>query len=241
MGDAAGIEGALRIERVPVARARAAAAVIRSSHSRYPAWTALFPRPSARRRALGAFFHATFLDAARLGSAWWALDDDGPAAVCVWRPPGEGRWSRARTARAVPRMLVVALAAPRAMPRFAALGERALGVLPDDAWSLEVLGVRRGRQGGGAGSALVRHGLGLVDAEAAPAFLATSDPANATWYARFGFTVVDPAAELVPGGPTHVLMRRAPRGAEPDRADATTGRPAPDADPERRGPSVGGR
>jgi hypothetical protein len=39
-------------------------------------------------------------------------------------------------------------------------------------------------------------------------YLETSDPDNIPFYQRLGFHVEDDALALVPGGPTHVSMRR---------------------------------
>ena len=50
--------------------------------------------------------------------------------------------------------------------------------------------------------------LDRADREGLACFLETSDPANVGFYHRFGFDVVDDALALVPGGPTHVAMRR---------------------------------
>jgi hypothetical protein len=42
-------------------------------------------------------------------------------------------------------------------------------------------------------------------------YLETADPVNVPYYRRFGFEIVDPALEVIPGGPTLTMMRRPPR------------------------------
>jgi predicted GNAT family N-acyltransferase len=54
----------------------------------------------------------------------------------------------------------------------------------------------------------MRDELEAADRDGLPVYLETADRANVAYYERFGFTVVDEALELLPGGPTHVAMRR---------------------------------
>jgi hypothetical protein len=61
----------------------------------------------------------------------------------------------------------------------------------------------------------MRQELDAADSAGIPVYLETADRANVAYYERFGFTVIDEAIELVPGGPTHVAMRHAPQAADP--------------------------
>ena len=198
------------VEQLSPAEATAAAAVLVGSHASYPAFRAVFPRQRQRHRALHHFFSASLRDASELGSAWVVREGDRLSAVAVWRPPGEALWDTRRKLRASARLAMVALVAPASARRFFAYGANAERATPRErGWVLEVLGVRPDSQRGGAGSALTRLGIDRADADGLPAFLHTSDPANVAYYQRFGFEVVAEPV-LVPDGPPHIAMRRAP-------------------------------
>ncbi|WP_238362834.1 GNAT family N-acetyltransferase [Actinopolymorpha pittospori] len=66
---------------------------------------------------------------------------------------------------------------------------------------LACLGVRPDRQGGGLGSALLRHCLTEADAEGLPAYLEASSPRSRDLYLRHGFqdlgTPVQPSGDLL--------------------------------------------
>ena len=94
-------------------------------------------------------------------------------------------------------------------------GAGGLGANADDAfpaerdvWYLEVVGVHPDEQGAGIGSRLVGTGLERADATGAASYLETPSAANVRFYERLGFEVERDGVELLPGGPTHWLMRR---------------------------------
>jgi ribosomal protein S18 acetylase RimI-like enzyme len=133
------------------------------------------------------------------------------AAVAVWLPPGAFPWSGLRQARAAPTLTRTLIAAPRSFSAFMRLGSNAARAHPTEPhWYLVVLGVRPSHQGHGYGSRLVAAGLHRADRDGTSSYLETSDPANVEFYQRFGFTVVEQALSLVPGGPAHIAMRRPP-------------------------------
>ncbi len=78
----------------------------------------------------------------------------------------------------------------------------------DPVWFLDHLGVEPATQGQGAGSALIRHGLGRSDADGVDAFLETGTARNVGYYERFGFTVVSEGD--APGGGPHIWFMRRP-------------------------------
>ena len=57
-------------------------------------------------------------------------------------------------------------------------------------WYLPQIAADPVRQGQGLGSALLAHRLRLIDAERAPAYLESSNPANIPLYRRHGFEVI---------------------------------------------------
>jgi GNAT superfamily N-acetyltransferase len=190
---------------------RSAAEAIAAGHAEYPAFRAVFPDPRRRARALLPFFAATIRDGIRSGRVLGVLGKGRVEAVAVWLPPGAFPWSPWRQARAVPALLRVFTADPRAFPRFARYGANAARLHPSEPhWYLVVLSVRPDVQRGGYGSALVRPALEWADQEGVGCYLETSDPANVAFYERFGFAVRDEVLQLVPDGPPHVSMWRPP-------------------------------
>ncbi len=187
----------------------AAAEALAASHADYPAFRAVFPDPQRRARALPPFFASALRDAIPFGSVLADLDGPRVLGVAAWLPPGAFPWSPARKLRAVPALLKVLAAGPRCYPAFLRYGANAERAHPRDPhWYLVVLGIRPEAQRRGIGSRLVAPVLARADREGVDCYLETSDPANVAFYERFGFSVVDGALPLVPGGPTHVAMRR---------------------------------
>jgi len=188
----------------------AAADVLAASHADYPSFRRVFPDRTRRRRALRPFFAATVRDAMRCGVVRAAMTGPTVMAVAVWLPPGTFPWSLSRKLRAMPYLVRVLIADPRRFRKFMRYGANAEQAHPTDRhWYLVVAGVRPDAQRQGLGSCLMPLQLEVADRDGTAVYLETADRANVAYYARFGFTVVDDALELVPGGPTHVAMRRA--------------------------------
>jgi ribosomal protein S18 acetylase RimI-like enzyme len=191
---------------------RAAATVLAAGHRDYPALRHVFPDPQRRARALPPFFEATVRDAIPFGHALAVAEAGELAAVAVWLPPGTFPWTGRRKLRATGAFLRVLRADPRAFRAFMRYGSNAEAAHPTEPhWYLVVLSVHPEAQRRGHGSRLIRPILERADQDGLPCYLETSDPANVAFYTRFGFEVVDPQLALVPGGPTHVAMRRHPR------------------------------
>jgi len=187
----------------------AAAGALAASHADYPSFRRVFPNPARRGRALRPFFAATVRDAMRFGVVRAALTGSKVLTVAVWLPPGAFPWTARRKLTAMPYLLRVLAADPRHFSKFTRYGANVERAHPTHRHSYLVLaGVHPEAQRQGLGSRLMRNELELADANGIPAYLETADPANVAYYQRFGFTVVDEALELVPGGPTHVAMRR---------------------------------
>jgi GNAT superfamily N-acetyltransferase len=187
---------------------REAADVLVDSHGDYPAFRYVFPA-GRRRRALRPFLEATVRDACSSGVVDAVRHEGRIAGVAVWLPPGGYPWSPRRQVLALPAMLRTALAAPASFRTFAALGAHAAAAHPRDRhWYLVALGVRHEFHGRGLGSALLAPGLRRADADRLDVYVETSDPANLPFYARYGFAVVEPALQLLPGGPPYAALRR---------------------------------
>jgi ribosomal protein S18 acetylase RimI-like enzyme len=203
----------LTIRSLTTADAPAAGALLTASHGDYPAFRLEFPDPSIRGRVLLPFQTAAARDVARHGNAVGAYLDHQLAGVALWQPPGQFPLSVLRKARMTPALLRVAIADPRAFPRFAASGsalERTLPATP--VWYLEALGVHPNAQRRGIGAALLANGLATVDADNLPCYLHTSDPANIDYYQRWGFELTQPGFPAGRGGPTYYGMTRPAAG-----------------------------
>lgn len=187
----------------------AAAAAFVASHADYPAFRAVFPDGRRRRRALLPFFTATVRDAIHTGVVDAVFDGTTVVGAAAWLPPRRSNWSLRRQATAVPAFLKVLAACPSrftTLLRYGMAAQRAHP--PGDYWYLVALGVRPDGRRSGLGTALLTPMLDRADREEVPCYLETSDPANVTFYERLGFRTVTDGLALVPGGPTHLAMRR---------------------------------
>ncbi len=212
-----GEEGGGQLENVILgpAQERGAAAALAASLTDYPSFRFLFPDQLRRRQAVRAFFTAIVRDGLPFGSVHAVLHGARALGVAVWLPPGAFPWSVSRKVRAAPLFLRVVAADPASFPtfmRYTTNAERSHPYEPH--WYLEVLGVRPEAQRRGIGTRLVEPVLAVADREGLPCYLETAEPANVSYYQRFGFGVVDDALALVPNGPRHVAMRR-PVGGGP--------------------------
>jgi ribosomal protein S18 acetylase RimI-like enzyme len=158
---------------------------------------------------LPPFFAATVRDAMRFGVVRAAMQGGEVLGVSVWLPPGAFPWSGSRKLRAMPCFLRVLASDPPSFPKFMRYGANVERAHPTDRhWYLVVAGIRPEAQRQGLGAVLMRDQLEVADREGTPVYLETADRANVAYYERFGFVVANRALELVPGGPTHVAMRR---------------------------------
>ncbi|MFF0544440.1 GNAT family N-acetyltransferase [Nocardia thailandica] len=167
--------------------------------------------PDARRRSAGLphFFRAAarhlFLPAG--GSALARGADGAVAGAALWTPPGTWPVGAGAQVRALPGML-------RGFGRRIGAGKRVGDLLEhhhpaEPHWYLAMIGTSPAARGAGHGYALMRAGLDRADADRAPAYLESSNPANVPYYERFGFDVLDEI--VVPGGPPLWRMWRAAR------------------------------
>jgi GNAT superfamily N-acetyltransferase len=134
---------------------------------------------------------------------------DGPVTTTVTRrvkPGHEPVYEQCRHARAVPG----AGRRPASVPDVHALRRANVeSVQPSEPHRyLEVLSVRPEHQRHGISSRLVTPILARADRDQVPCHLETADPANVEFYRPFGFEVVNPALEVIPGGPAPITMCR---------------------------------
>jgi GNAT superfamily N-acetyltransferase len=203
---------AVRIVLLAPEDASAAAAVLARSHADYPSFRNLFPERARRVRALEAMFTGIAGDAARLGSAYAAVSDDGGVSgVAIWLAPGRFPWSAWRQLRGAGWMLKVLLAAPGSFRAFMNTGANGARLHPRyPHWYLVTMGVDPAAQRIGLGGRLLEPVLEIADREGVDCYLETANHANVEYYARHGFVVENSSLQLVPDGPAHVAMRRRP-------------------------------
>jgi GNAT superfamily N-acetyltransferase len=114
----------------------------------------------------------------------WVLDDY--AAAAVWIPPGGSELTEAEEERAEP--LLRDLTGSR-YPDVIELVERFGSSHPREQphYYLSLLGVHPDHRGRGLGMRLLADNLRVIDAEGAPAYLESSNPANDERYRGVGF------------------------------------------------------
>lgn len=129
--------------------------------------------------------------------------------VALWLPPGTFPPSAWRQARMAVPLTRVALTAGRSFRTFMRVGAALMAAHPPHTtWYLQAMGVHPRAQRRGIGARLMEPGLAGADAAGLPCYLQTSDPANVAYYQRFGFEVIQPAIETIPGGHTYIGMLR---------------------------------
>jgi ribosomal protein S18 acetylase RimI-like enzyme len=137
------------------------------------------------------------------------MDTEGRAAA-LWLPPGERPELPGRLERA--RMLAELTLSKGPAPllrihRQGALFARRHPREPH--FYLQFIGVRHRCQGQGLGSALLREGTRLCDAQESPAYLESSNSRSVPLYERHGFSVIH-QQPLAKNGPTVWFMWREP-------------------------------
>lgn len=199
-------------------QALAGAAALGQSHARYPAFTSVYPDDRRRNKALAPFFYATVRDAIPFGCVYAAMEGEKVLGIAIWLPPGAFPWSTGRKLRATWSFARVWAADPKGFKAFTRLGMNAEMRHPrDEHWALEALGIRPEAQRRGLGTRLMNPVLQRADSEGVYCYLETSDPANITYYRRFGFEVVTENPTL-PGAPPNIAMKRPVAGAHPSPA-----------------------
>lgn len=174
-----------------------------------PVFCWLQPDPARRSAAMPGFFSAMvrhhYLSG---GGVEVATSAFGVGAAALWDPPG--RWSQ-RAREQIPMVPAILRVFRGRLAAAHALSEEMKANHPEEPhWYLAIIGSDPEVRGGGYGAALMRSRLDRCDAEAAPAYLESSNPANIAYYLRFGFELT--GEFTAPGGdPPLWPMWRRPR------------------------------
>jgi GNAT superfamily N-acetyltransferase len=148
-----------------------------------PLWSWAFP-DDARRPAQYEAFFGLFVESAIPNG--WVWTTDQAAAVAVWTPPGRTELSEEAEAKVEP--FLTAELGPHAEPVLQVF-ESFESACPEgqDFYYLSLLGTHQEHRGHGLGMRLLEANLAHIDAEAKPAYLESSNPANNPRYERLGF------------------------------------------------------
>jgi GNAT superfamily N-acetyltransferase len=171
-----------------------------------PVWAWAFPDPERRleqHRVLWRFAAASALDYG------WVWLTDECASATLWIPPGRPELRPEDEARLEPLLnKLLGDGATRVLDTF----ERFDAAHPkgEPPYYLSLLGTHPEHRGRGEGMGLLADNLVRIDAEGAPAYLESSNPANDHRYERLGFSRWG-EFDLGEGGPTVTQMWRDPR------------------------------
>jgi GNAT superfamily N-acetyltransferase len=191
-----------------------ATTVLAGSYQTYPNFTALYPDPVKRARALPWILRSLLRDALPLGGVQVARTASGMVGVAVWLPPGTFPMSGVRQARLIPDIVRLLFVDALVLPRLMRLQSNALDLHPRAPHRyLAALGVAREAQGQGVGSLLLAAGLHRADAAGMPCYLETESPRNVLLYEAHGFQVLTAGPPLLPDGPQSWRMWRPGRSA----------------------------
>ena len=189
-----------------------AARVLANSLIVEPGYIAIIPDDQERLRLLTTMYTGTLAHAIRCGSAWGAFHGALMLGVAEWLPPGAFPPKGVDIIRSLfvtIRMLTINMRATRALAAEDHASERYFPEAP--VWYLQGLGVAPEAQGLGIGSKLIVPVISDADSRKEACYLETGTERNVRFYERFGFEILEPAAQLVADGPTHWTMIRYPQ------------------------------
>lgn len=148
------------------------------------------------------FTHAFGGKAFDCATAYTIADDSGAA---LWLPPGIQPDETAMGA------LMLRSFSLKRLWTASTLMKRMRAFHPAEPhWYLPLIAVDPARRGCGYGSALLRHGLELIDRKSEAAFLESTSPASLPLYRRFGFEVLG-TIQVDDAPPVFPMLRQAAR------------------------------
>jgi len=190
------------------ADAEAMTGVISAAFDADPLWSWAFPDPQRRPAQYARWWRLCVDGAQRFPWTWVA---GAYAAVSVWLPPGEPELSPEQEAQVEP--LITELLGAADAPRVLETLHRFEAARPTDSphYYLSLLGTAPAQRGRGVGMALLADNLARVDADAAAAYLESTNPANLARYESVGFRRLGEFAAGGSGSPVVTTMWREPR------------------------------
>jgi GNAT superfamily N-acetyltransferase len=168
----------------------------------------MLPDDARRAKALPRVFAAMTRHHFLGNGAVEAASDGGAlGAAALWDPPGRWRQTPFEELRMMPTFMLAMGSEGR---RGQTVSELLKSHHPEEPhWYLAVIGSDPDVRGTGFGQALMRSRLDRCDAEGAPAYLESTNPANVPYYQRFRFEVTG-EIRVPDGGPPIWRMWRQP-------------------------------
>jgi len=165
----------------------------------------LLPDSASRLARLDRFFAWALVDGRQRG---FLATTPGLDAVSVWHRPEQPKPTPLDLVRAAPMGL-------RVFGRRVGTGIHVLEAMErlvprEPHWYLSILGTDPSRRGTGAGAAVMQVGLDHADEHGIATYLVSSKERNLSYYARFGFDVLE-TITLPGAGPTMWTMWRPAR------------------------------
>lgn len=192
---------AVRYDILPKKHLEDAVAILAEALMVEPGFAHIMPDEGIRRAGLRLVIADMVDHALSAGTCWAAIEDDQVLGVGVWSAPG-------KHSHDVLNLEAYSPLGQDVIQQLDEFGRNASLYFPAGPfWYLEALGVAPAAQGKGVGSRLLPYMLEQIGDAAC--YLETATEANIRFYQRFGFEVLDPAAQLTPNnGPTHWTMLR---------------------------------
>lgn len=137
--------------------------------------------------------------------------DSEARAAAMWLPPGVRHEVAIRPTKFWLMLRLLLRTGMKILPRLEEAQEVMESNHPREPhYYLQSIGVRRGSQGLGLGSALLKEMTRRCDGEQMPAYLESSSPKNLPLYERHGFEITS-ERPITSGGPPLYFMWREPR------------------------------
>lgn len=199
---------AIQFQELPQAKQDEATHVISDALMIEPGYIHIFPDAAQRRLVLQSHMGANIDTAFRRGKVWAASEGDRILAVAIWLAPGEYPLDNQEKQLVAHYSAGLESLEREKMEQLDEYDLNCVRYFPKDpCWYLQAYGVDPSTQGKGVGSRLMRHMLAEIGHS--DCYLETGTRVNLGFYERFGFEIVEPAAQLAPGnGPTHWTMLR---------------------------------
>jgi ribosomal protein S18 acetylase RimI-like enzyme len=142
--------------------------------------------PDVVARGSHAFYNFWTVNALNTGLVDIAADESGALlGGALWIEPGVTDWDETRQRAFAERMRESAYdQGAKTLPGVEVLDAH---VPTEPHWYLGTISVVPSQHGNGVGGALLRHGLGRVDATSMPTYLEVTKPSNIGLYKHFGF------------------------------------------------------
>lgn len=180
-----------------------------------PMFTTIYRDSGQRLRAVSVVMQEFVDSAIPARTAWGYYEDDDLVGVAIWAAPGTYPARGREQLEDVPLLLRLLRINPKAAIAMSKAEFNTQHYFPTTrVWYLRALGVSPLAQGKGVGGRLIEGMLRRADDNRDTCYLETATVAHVRFFERLGFHIVEPAAQIIPEGPTHTTMLRRPQPIE---------------------------